>query len=223
MIPPDDQAKSMRESQKQFGQSIFDAIKNSGCKKVVNLSSVGAESDRPTGPVKGLYDQEVRLSNHKEVDIIHLRPTYFLENFFGVLELIKTKGILGSAINADAPFYTIATKDIAQRAAKLMMNPKFKGHTHLYLLGVKRTTLKEIAQAFSKALGKKLKYIHFGYDETKAAMMGMGFSEDAANNMVELSKAVNDGILFEQIDKNHDSFTKTTPEEFAKIYFKPLF
>ncbi len=221
MIPPDYQASNMRSNQGVFGEIILKAILHSGCNKVVVLSSVGAENDRPTGPVKGLFDFEQKLSALKKVDIVFLRPTYFLENLMANLELIKTKGIMGSAIKGNVPFFSIATRDIANRASKLLLDKNFKGHSHQYLLGTKETNMEEITAKFSKGIGKNLKYVQFSYTDAKAAMMGMGFSEDAANNMIELSKAVNDGTLFKFIEKDN-SFTETDPEKFAEIYIKPL-
>lgn len=223
MIPPDYQAKNMRASQNLFGEAIFKAIEASGCKKVVNLSSIGAEEDRATGPIKGLYDQEQRLNKLKDVEIIHLRPAYFLENFLSMVELIKTQGFLGSAIKGDIPFYSVATKDIADKATKLLLEHKFSGHSHQYVLGAKETSISEITKEFGRAIGKNdLKYVQFKYEDAKSAIMKMGFSEDAANNMVELSKAANDGSLIKFVDKGKKYFTPTTPFDFAKKYVKPL-
>ncbi len=223
MIPPDYVAKNMRDSQNLFGEAIAKAIKASGCKKVVNLSSIGAEDNRPTGPIKGLYDQEQRLDKIKDVDIIHLRPTYFLENLLPMADLIKNQGILGTAIKENVPFYSIATKDIAEKATGLLLEHKFSGHPHQYLLGAKETNMGEITKKFGSAIGKvDLKYVQFSYDDAKAAMMGMGMSEDVANSMIELAKAANDGSLIKYVEKDGKCFTATTPEDFAKKYIKPL-
>ena len=80
MIPPDYTAADFRVYQNRIGANISDAITKAGVKYVVNLSSQGAELPAGTGPVLGLHDQEERLNKLAGVNVLHLRPTYFMEN-----------------------------------------------------------------------------------------------------------------------------------------------
>jgi hypothetical protein len=80
MIPPNYTAADFRAYQNEIGTSIANALKNSGVSHVVNLSSQGAEFSEGTGPIKGLHDQEERLNGISGLHVLHLRPTYFMEN-----------------------------------------------------------------------------------------------------------------------------------------------
>ena len=225
MIPPDYGSKNVRQDYNDFGQAICEAIEKSGCRKVVNLSSVGAEEDWATGPVKGLYDQEQRLDKLNKVDVIHLRASYFLENFINTIETINSEGVVATPIREDAQIYSVASQDIADRATNYLLGHEFEGHTHKYLLGAKETNFQDITKQFGSAIGKPdLRYVQWGYDEAKLSMMEQGLSEDVANNMIELYKAANDGILnkYANEEKNEECFTQTTPEQFAQKYLKPL-
>ena len=215
----------MRQDFNAFGQAIYEAIEKSGCRKVVNLSSVGAEEDWAVGPVKGLFDQEQRLDKLNKVDVIHLRPSYFLENLFSSINTINSEGVLGTPIREDVQMFSVATSDIADKATNYLLGHDFEGHTHKYILGAKETNFQDITQQFGSAIGKPdLRYVQWGYTEAKLAMMEQGLSEDAADNMIELAKAANDGYLNKHAneEKTKDCFTPTTPEQFAKKYLKPL-
>ena len=98
MIPPHFQAEDFRAYQNRVGESIAKALKNSSIKYALNLSSLGAHLPERTGPILGLYDQEQRLNQIPGVHMVHLRPTYFMENLFHNLDLIKHQGINGSPL-----------------------------------------------------------------------------------------------------------------------------
>ncbi|TAN42334.1 MAG: NAD-dependent epimerase/dehydratase family protein, partial [Nitrospirae bacterium] len=80
LIPPNVSAADFRAYQNEVGAGIAVAIQNSGVAHIVNLSSQGAHLTEGTGPVKGLHDQEERLNRLPDVNILHVRPTYFMEN-----------------------------------------------------------------------------------------------------------------------------------------------
>ena len=56
------------------------ALRNARVKFVVSLSSIGAHLGEKTGPIRGLHNQEVCLNDIKDLNVIHLRPAYFMEN-----------------------------------------------------------------------------------------------------------------------------------------------
>ncbi len=69
------------------------AIKASGVKKIVNLSSIGAHLPEGTGPIKGLYDVEHTLNALDGVAVKHLRAGFFYNNFYANVGMIKHMGI----------------------------------------------------------------------------------------------------------------------------------
>src|SRR5512136_1260507 len=71
MIPPDYTALDLRAYQEEIRESLADAIKSSGVKFVVNLSSQGANLPEGTGPILGLRDQESRFNLLEGVNVLH--------------------------------------------------------------------------------------------------------------------------------------------------------
>jgi uncharacterized protein YbjT (DUF2867 family) len=221
MIPPNYKAGDFRAYQNELGTSIANAVKNSGVSHVVNLSSQGAELSEGTGPIKGLHDQEERLNGIQGVHVLHLRPTYFMENLLMNIPLIKQKGIAGSAVRGDIKFAMIATRDIASYVVDRLVKRDFEGKTFRDLLGQRDLSLGEATSIIGRSIGMPdLKYAQFSYDDTAKWMAGMGISEDLCRLIVEMSKAMNDGIICVNRPRTADNTTPTSIEDYAGAFAK---
>jgi len=219
LIPPDYTANDFRGYYNEIGANIVKSIQESGVKHVLFLSSVGAHLPEKTGPIKGLYDVEQRLNNLDDVNILHLRPTYFMENLLPNIGMIKNMGINGGAIKGDMKFAMIATKDIAPVAAEHLLKRDFSGKTVHELLGERDISMDEVTKVFGEKIGKPdLGYVQFSAEDEKKGMMDFGLSDDASDQMVELSQAINDGILAVNQPRTAKNTTGTSIEEFAGFF-----
>jgi uncharacterized protein YbjT (DUF2867 family) len=222
MIPPHYQAQDFRAYQNAIGASIASAIESAGVKYVINLSSQGADLTEKTGPIKGLRDQEQRLNKMKDVNILHLRPTYFMENLLANIDMIKQMNIMGSAIRGDMKIPMIATQDIAKFSAKRLLKKDFSGITVKDLLGHKDLSMNEAAEIIGKKIDKPgLKYVQFSYEDTEKALVDMGFSADVAKLFIEMSQAFNDGLI--NTPRTRENTTDTPFEDFAEVFAKIFF
>jgi uncharacterized protein YbjT (DUF2867 family) len=221
MIPPNYTAADFRAYQNEIGTSIANALKNSGVSHVVNLSSQGAEFSEGTGPIKGLHDQEERLNGISGLHVLHLRPTYFMENLLMNIPLIKEKGIAGSAVRGDLDFAMIATRDIASCVVERLIKRDFEGKTVQDLLGQRDLSLDEATSIIGHSIGRPdLKYAQFSYGDTAKWMAEMGISEDVCRLIVEMSKALNDRLICVGRSRTRENTTQTSMEEFAEIFAK---
>jgi uncharacterized protein YbjT (DUF2867 family) len=220
MIPPDYTATNFRAFQNVIGEAIAKAITASGVKNIVNLSSIGAELDAGTGPILGLHDQEVRLNKLQGLNLVHLRPAYFFENVFFGMELIKGQNIYGTPISPSVKFAQVATKDIADKAKALLVQPFAKGVTVQYVLGPSEVSMQEIAKVLEKTAGKPgLAYVQFPPEAAHQAMVGAGLSPDVANMFLQLYEATNRSALRPVSARNAQNTTKTSFADFAALAF----
>ncbi|MCI0417367.1 SDR family NAD(P)-dependent oxidoreductase, partial [bacterium] len=127
MNAPNEQAQNLREYQKKISDAIGSALKKSTVSHIVNLSSVGGELEAGTGPIAGLNYQESRLNQLEKAHVLHLRPTYFMENFLHDIPVIQGMGVHGTPLRADLSMGIIATVDIGMVAAEALANLNFKG------------------------------------------------------------------------------------------------
>jgi uncharacterized protein YbjT (DUF2867 family) len=219
MIPPNLKAENMRVYQNKISEALAAAIAKARVQYVVNLSSVGAHLSEKTGPIAGLHDQEQQLNKLKDVHVLHLRPGFFMENFYWNIDMIKKMGINGSPLKADLPVSMIATQDIAAAAAQQLADLDFSGKSVRELLGQRDLTMTKATQALGRAIGKPdLKYVQFPYDEAEKAMLGMGLSASVAKGFIEMNRAFNEGVIQLNEKRSAANTTPTSIEEFAKQF-----
>lgn len=221
MIPPQYTNKDFRAYQNEIGTSIADAIRKSGVRLVVSLSSQGAELPDRTGPIKGLHDQEERLNKLENVNILHTRPTYFMENLLTFIPMIKIMNMAGSAIRGDVKFAMVATKDIAKFVAERLVKRDFSGKSVRDILGQRDVSLSEAIQIIGNKIGKpELKYGQFSYEDAEKGMISSGLSEDVSRLFIEMSMALNEGLFAVNLVRTKENTTETSIEEFAETFAK---
>lgn len=221
IVPPNLQAENIAKHQDAVGEAQLEAIKNSGVKNVVFISSQGAQDVENTGVVAGLGRQEIRLNKLPEdVNVLNIRASYFMENLFNQIGVIKGMGIIGSPVKGDLKMGMIATKDIAHFAAEKLSTLNFKGKNTVDLLGDRDYDHHEVAAIVGKAIGKpELPYVEFPFEDNKKALLEYGISESVADGFNNMYKGINAG-LFTISKRTAESTTKTTLEDFTNNVFK---
>lgn len=224
LIPPNYQESDFEAYQDNLGKATKQAIVDSGIGYVVNLSSVGAHLPDGTGVIKGLYRQEKRLNEISKLNIIHLRPHYFMENLNWSIHLLKNYGILGTPVRADLPIPMIATHDIGLKAAEFLHALDFEGVQIFEQIGPKAITMNEVASTIGKAIGKPdLRYRQFPPDEVEKGLLRSGMKQNAVNLLLEMYKSINEEKFNVTQEMTPEHIGKTTIDEYAFSSFVPLY
>lgn len=223
MTPPDFSAVNYRVFQRTVGDAVVEAIQKSGIKYIVNLSSCGAQMHEGNGLIGGLAEQEMKLNQLKNVNVLHLRPAYFLDNILLNAQLIKQMGINGTTADADHSIPMVATKDIAAVAANYLAIQNFEGRNVRPILGEKNYSFRELTGIIGNAIGKPdLQYIQFSVEQAKRAMIEQGLSPDVANDIIGMETSLKNGVMnYEQRTPTNSS--PTSAEIFIKETFVPLY
>jgi uncharacterized protein YbjT (DUF2867 family) len=222
LIPPNYKTENFLSYADRAGESIARALQAAKITHVVNLSSVGGELSSRTGPITGLHRQEERLNRIKGLNVLHLRAAYFMENLLGGIELIKTKGINGSAVRGDLRMPMIATRDIAAFAAERLAKSESTGTSVAYLLGPRDLTLTEATMTIGIKIGlPNLQYITFPYADAEKGLVSAGLSPDMSRLYVEMSRAFNEGRIV--VKREEGISTPTTLDEFCTTVFVPAY
>lgn len=227
LIPPKMDTPDFREYYNRLADAAITAIKDSGVRKVVFLSSLGAELSHGTGPVVGLHDVEQKLRQLKGVDMVLLRPGYFMENTLWNIPLIQHAGINGNSTPPDAPFAVAATRDIAKKAAELLKTSLFSGVSIIDIFG-DLISYREMTHQIGMAIGKpELPYVQFSEADALKGLMDSGLSHSMAASYVELSIALGNGSVHPtQTDTSHPTadtrFAVFAEEIFKAMYMKAM-
>lgn len=212
MTPPNYGAAAFFEEQLRVGKALADAVVGAGVRRVVHLSSIGAELPSGTGVVEGLHHLERRFDALSGVAVRHLRPGFFLENVNFFRATIASMNAIVTPLVPTTPVHFVATRDIANAAVEELLGDATGVRV---LLGAETKTMPEFAAALGRALGREVGYVSVPYDAATAAMQGAGMSAEAARRMTELYRAMNDGRVG-NVGRTADNTTATTVEAFVK-------
>ncbi len=216
LLPYDLQESRYYEQQGRVGEAVVKAARESGVRYVVFLSSIGADLPSGTGMLVSMHAQEQRLRRLEDVNVLILRPGPFFENLLGLMELIKYEGIAGDAFAADLPLPMIATRDIADAAARALKARDWNGLVVRELLGQRDISFAEATRIIGTRIGKpELQYTQFPYPETVQALIHFGFSEDIASLEVEVARAANERRIKPRESRNSNNTTPTPFEDFV--------
>ena len=131
--------------------------------------------------------------------------------------MIKNVGMNGGGIRGDRTMPMVATTDIALVAAEHLQKRDFSGKTAHELLGERDLTMNEVTKVLGEQIGKPdLAYVQFSPEDEKKGLKDFGMSDDASDQLVELSQAINDGIM--AVDRTAKNTTGTSIEEFADFF-----
>ena len=149
--------------------------KESGLRYAVHLSSYGAHVPEGTGPVTGLHSSEQKLNAINDLNVLHLRAAYFMENNLAAIGMIHGMGIFGHALLPDLKLPMIATRDVGDYAAQRLLDLDFSGKQTRELLGERDLSMTEATAVIARGIGKPdLRYEQFPYDQVQQALEQMG-------------------------------------------------
>jgi uncharacterized protein YbjT (DUF2867 family) len=96
------------------------ALQQTGVRRVVQLSSWGAEHDHGTGNILAPHDAEQILAEVPGLALTHLRPVTFYTNYYGFLGLgmIRSACFLGANCPGNYRSALVHPVDIAAAAAE---------------------------------------------------------------------------------------------------------
>lgn len=219
MVPPHFGASNWKKHIAGVGENYAAAIKVSGVKNVVNLSSIGAHMPEGCGPVSGLYFVEKALDELNGVNVKHLRPGFFYTNFLANLGMIKHMGIIGGNYGDGVVLTLVYPGDIAEVAAQELLALSFSGKSYRYIMSDEKTT-HEVAAVLGKAIGKpELPWVNFKDEETLGGMVQAGIPEEIAKNYAEMGGAIRSGEMISDYLKNKPTeFGKTKLEDWAPVF-----
>ena len=220
LLPP----ITSREDQERESDAIAKAVTESGLRYAVHLSSYGAHVPEGTGPVTGLHSSEQKLNGISDLNVLHLRPGYFMENNLAAIDTIRGMGIFGHALLPDLKMPMIATRDVGDYAAQRLLDLDFSGKQTRELLGERDLSMKEATAAIARGIGKPdLRYVQFSYDQVQRVLEQMGMPPKKAAVYVEMFKAINTGVLAAQEPRSRDNATPTSFETFVHDVFAPAY
>jgi len=218
MVPPNFAVADPIAYYQLIGNNYANAIKQSGIKQVVHLSSWGAHLDKGTGMIVGSHQVEKILDELTDVAITYLRPCSFYNNLYHYIPMIKAAGFMGTNYGGDDKVVLVSTRDIADAAVE-ELEVQNTGKKIRYIASDEHTC-NEIASILGAAIGKPdLKWLTFTDEQTQAAMEQNGVPAHIAAKLVELNASIRSGAIRGDYDLHQPTVLgKVKLADFAKEF-----
>jgi uncharacterized protein YbjT (DUF2867 family) len=177
------ETKTMLENYKQ-------AIKASGIKKIVGLSSIGAQYSEGTGNLLMSYMLEHAFTD-LTIPQTFVRPAYYYSNWLAQLPEVKKSGILPTFYPTDLALPMASPMDVASFVAEVLVKDN---ESKIYeIVGPEKLSSDDVAAAFGEVLGKTVKAKQIPREEWDPTLQKIDFSPDARKNFIDMIQTVVDG------------------------------
>jgi uncharacterized protein YbjT (DUF2867 family) len=194
------------------------AVLQSGVKRVVHLSSIGAHTNKGNGMLAFHYEAEKILQQlPADVSIKFMRPVGFYYNMFAFIPAIKKQNAIIQNYGGDEKQLLVSTLDIAKVIAEEMEKP-FSGRPVRYIAG-DEVSPNDTAKILGEAIGRPdLKWIEISDDQMLKGMLDAGMNPAIAKGLVEMNAARQNGILYEDYYRHRPVLEKVKLTDFAKEF-----
>ena len=202
----------------KIGQNYKQAIEQSGVKRVVHLSSIGAHTGVGNGILAFHYNVENILKQlPADVSIKFMRPVGFYYNMFAFIPTIKTQGAIVSNYGGDNKEPWVSPLDIAAVIAEEIEKP-FDGRIVRYIAG-DEVSPNDVAAILGEAIGKPdLKWIAIADEQMLNGMIAAGMNPTIAKGFIEMNAGRRGGVLYEDYNRNRPTLGKVKLKDFAKEF-----
>jgi uncharacterized protein YbjT (DUF2867 family) len=154
MLPPVfDPAPGFPEA-RGFIESLYTALAKAKPKKVVALSTIGADAPQPNLlNALGLMEDALKTL---PIPVVFLRAAWFMENAASDIASAREGNIQSYLQPLDRPIPMIATDDVGRTAAALLQE-HWEGQRVVELEAAQRVSPNALADAFAKALAQPVR------------------------------------------------------------------
>ncbi len=221
MIPPNDYFDlnlDLLAYYRRIANNYAQAIRQSGVKRVVYLSSIGAHLEQGSGLLLGHHIGEGIMNDLSDVAIAFIRPLAFYYNLYGFVDTIKNQGVIAANYGADDNYVWVSPVDIAAAIAEELETP-FVGRKVRYVASDELTG-NETATILGAAIGKPdLKWIIIPSEQVQRGLEAAGMNPQIAAGLVEMYAGVHSGILLEDYHRHKPTVMgKVKMTDFAKEF-----
>jgi len=194
------------------------AIEQSGVKRVVHLSSIGAHTNKGNGLLDFYYNVEDILKTlPSDVSITFMRPVGFYYNLLGFINTIKTQGVIATNYGGDSKKPWVSPIDIAAAVAEELVTP-FEGRKVRYVAS-DEISCNELASLLGAAIGKPdLKWVMIPDEQLLQGMISVGMNPKIAAGLVKMNASGQTGVLYEDYYRNQPTLGKVKLAEYAKEF-----
>jgi uncharacterized protein YbjT (DUF2867 family) len=196
---------------------LIDRAKKKGVRKIIKISTVGAETGSPIH----LMDWHGQIEDHliaSGLEYVILRPHSFMQNMFMNIPTIREQSAYYQS-TGDAKVPLIDIRDIAQASFECIVSDTHNNGIYT-LTGCDCVSNDEMAHELSKAAGHKIHCIDIPLEAHREGMVKAGLPEWLADDLIGLNREYLKGAINE-VTPDYEKMTglkQKTIQDFARDY-----
>jgi uncharacterized protein YbjT (DUF2867 family) len=221
LTPPNPQAPSVDAAYVGFTRPAAAAFKRHYVNRVVGVSALGRGTpwaDR-AGFVTGSLAMDDLIASSGVAYRALCNPS-FMDNIARQVAAIANQDMFFSPIDGDRKLPTVATRDIAAAAARLLLDANWSGVDEVPLLGPEDLSFNDMAEIMSEVLGKEVRFQQTTFEAYKNQFLGFGMSDAMAQGQTDMAWAKNEGID-NAVQRTPENSTPTSFRQWCEEVLKP--
>jgi uncharacterized protein YbjT (DUF2867 family) len=215
---PDNSLDNVIALSKKIANNYLQAIRRSGVKRIVYLSSVGTHTDKDSGLLVIHHHAENILKQLRpDVAISFIRPVGFYKNLLGYINGIKTQGVIASNYGADDTVILVSPIDIAAAITEELTSST-AGQQVRYVAS-EELTCNQVAGILGEAIGKPdLKWVIITDEQLLNGLKAFGMNASIAKSFVVMNASTHNGMIYEDYFRNKPTLGKVKLKDFANEF-----
>lgn len=211
-VPQSNTQEDVNAYYENFANVASNAIKNSGTRRVVYLSSGGKESNLQAGLITALHKGE-DIINQSGASVRALRCPVFFETLLYQIESLKKTGMFFLPIDGNYKIPQVAVKDIASKAVEFLIDTTWTGVEGYLVHGPADISYNEIALQMNELTGKSILFQQVSSKEYIKTLLEQHHTSEAfAISLTEMLTAIGSG-LYDAEPRTEATATSTTIKE----------
>jgi uncharacterized protein YbjT (DUF2867 family) len=221
LAPPDPHALSVEAAFVDFTRPAADTFKRYGVGRVVAVSALGRGTPwaERAGYVTGSLAMDDLIAASGVAFRALCNPS-FMDNTIRQAASIRDQGTFFSPIAGDRKLPTVATRDIAAAAARLLLDAGWSGVGEVPLLGPEDLSFNDMAEVMSDVLAKEIRFQRTTFEAYKDRFASFGMSDAMAQGMTDMAWAKNEGID-NGVQRTPENSTPTSFRQWCERVLKP--
>jgi uncharacterized protein YbjT (DUF2867 family) len=221
LVPPDAEAPSLEVAYSGFTQAAAQAFVTHGVDHVVGVSALGRGTAvaRRAGLVTASLAMDDLIASTGVAYRALANPS-FMDNLLRQVTSIRDEGLFTGTEAPDRKAPAAATRDIAARAAELLLDRSWSGVGSVAVLGPEDLSPDDMARIMSEVIGTPIRYQRQSLEDLGSSLAGYGMGDAFVHGMVEMMRAKDDG-LDDGVSRTADTTSPTTFRRWCEEVLEP--
>jgi uncharacterized protein YbjT (DUF2867 family) len=221
LAPPDPRAESVEAAFVGFTRPAVEALKEDAVKRVVGVSALGRGTPWASraGYVTGSLAMDDLIAGTGVAYRALTNPS-FMDNIVRQTDAIRNQGMFFSPIAGDRKLPTVATRDVAAAAARLLLDDSWSGVEEVPMLGPEDLSFDDMAEIISEVVGKHVRFQQTTFEAYKDRFVEFEMSDAMAQGMTDMAWAKNEG-LDNAVHRTPENSTPTSFRQWCEEVLKP--